>query len=255
MEKLFNLSGDVALITGGNGGLGLAFARGLVKQGCKVAVWGRNAEKNATAVAELREMGGDAEAFTCDVTHEEEIATAFIATIERFGHVSVCFANAGGGGFRGASHAVGREAWMNTIDLNLMSVVQTFSVVTQHLLTQQKPGKLIVTSSVAALMGTAGAAGYSTTKAAVKGLVQALAVELGAAGIQVNAILPGFIETEMSLSAGEEFQAACRRRSVIGRIGTLEDMEGIAVFLASRQSDFMTGQSVVLDGGHTIFPM
>lgn len=252
---MFDLSGDVALITGGNGGLGLAYGRGLVKCGAKVAIWGRDAEKNAAAVKELRAMGGNVEAFTCDVTDEAQITTAFDRTLERFEKVDSCFANAGGGGFRGLSHMTDRQTWLDTIDLNLMSVVQTWKPMTQHLMERKSGGKLIVTSSVAALMGTAGAAGYSTTKAAVRGLVQALAVELGQAGICVNAILPGFIETEMSTDTSQAFQDACRRRSVIGRIGQLEDMEGIAVYLASKQSDFMTGQSVVLDGGHTIFPM
>ena len=104
-------------------------------------------------------------------------------------------------------------------------------------------------------MGTGGAAGYSTTKAAVLGLVQGLSVELGRAGIRVNAILPGYIETEMSLNTPKEFQDAARRRAAIGRIGTLEDMEGVAVFLASKHSDFMTGQGIIMDGGHTIFPI
>jgi len=150
---------------------------------------------------------------------------------------------------------VGRKAWLDTIDLNLMGVVQTWAPVTQHLLGRKKGGKLIVTSSVAARLGAGGAAGYSTTKAATLGLVRALAVELGCAGIQVNALLPGYIETELSLQTSEDFQVACKRRSAIGRIGTLEDMEGIAVFLVSNHSDFMTGQSIVLDGGHTIYPM
>ena len=252
---MFDLSGDVAVVTGGNGGLGLAYGRGLVKSGSKVAIWGRNGEKNAAAVAELRAMGGDVEAFECDVTDEAQIASAFQQTLDRFEKVDSCFANAGGGGFRGMSHLTDRKVWLDTIDLNLMSVVQTWKPVTEHLLERKQGGKLVVTSSVAALLGTGGGAGYSTTKAAVLGLVQALAVELGQANIQVNAILPGFIETEMSLNTSQAFQDAARRRSASGQIGELEDMEGIAVFLASRHSRFMTGQSVVLDGGHMIYPM
>ncbi len=252
---MFDLTNKVALVTGGNGGLGLAYARGLVKCGAKVAVWGRNTDKNASAIAELRDMGGDVEAFACDVTDEDQIAEAFNATIERFEKVDSCFANAGGGGFRGMSHMTSREDWLSAIDLNLMSVVQTWKPITEHLLARGEGGRLIVTSSVAALVGTGGAAGYSTTKAAVIGLVQALALELGQAGIRVNAILPGFIETEMSLNTSEAFQEATRRRSAIGRIGTLEDMEGPAVFLASDHSDFMTGRCMILDGGHTIHPM
>ena len=252
---MFDLSGDVAIVTGGNGGLGLAFGRGLVKAGAKVAIWGRNAEKNAVAVAELKALGGDVDAFVCDVTDEAKVASAFAATLERFGHVDACFANAGGGGFRGMSHQTSRQDWLSAIDLNVMSVVHTWAPVTEHMLARGKGGRLIVTSSIAALMGTGGAAGYSTTKAAVNGLVKALALELGQAGIRVNAILPGFIETEMSLNTSQAFQDAARRRSAIGRIGTLEDMEGIAVFLTSKESDYMTGQTVVMDGGYTSHPM
>lgn len=252
---MFDLSGHTSIVTGGNGGVGLAFCRGLVKCGASVAIWGRNAEKNANAVAELKDLGGTAEAFVADVTKEDQIAAAFEATLARFGKVDSCFANAGGGGYRGFSHKTDRQAWLDTIDLNLMSVVQTWAPVTDHMMERGEGGKLIVTSSVAALMGTGGAAGYSTTKAAVLGLVQALAVELGRAGIRVNAVLPGFIETEMSLTTSQAFQDSARRRSAIGRIGKLEDMEGVAVFLASQHSDFMTGQGIVMDGGHTIFPM
>lgn len=252
---MFDLSETVTVVTGGNGGVGLAYCRGLVKCGSKVAIWGRNAEKNARAVEELRELGGDVDAFVCDVIDEAQVAQAFAATLERFGQVDNCFANAGGGGFKGFSHQTPRDTWLETIDLNLMSVVHTWRPVTEHLLERKAPGRLVVTSSAAALLGFGGAAGYSTTKQAVRGLVQALAVELGWAGIRVNAILPGFIETDMSLNTPQEFQDAARRRSAIGRIGELQDMEGVAVFLASKESDFMTGQSLLLDGGHTLHPM
>ena len=253
--SMFDLTGDVAIVTGGNGGVGLAFARGLVKCGAKVAIWGRNDAKNTSAVEELTALGGDVEAFKVDVTVPAQVEAAFQNTIDRFGKVDTCFANAGGGGFRGLSHKTDRQTWLDTIDLNLMSVVQTWAPVTDHLMKRGEGGRLIVTSSIAALMGTGGAAGYSTTKAAVLGLVQGLAVELGRAGIRVNAILPGYIETEMSLNTPKEFQDAARRRAAIGRIGTLEDMEGVAVFLASKHSDFMTGQGIIMDGGHTIFPI
>lgn len=252
---MFDLSNHVSLITGGNGGLGLAFARGIVKCGGAVAIWGRNAEKNAAAVAELRAMGGQAEAFQVDVIDQESVNKAFAATIKVFGQVDSCFANAGGGGFRGMSHQVGAQAWKDTIDLNLTSVINTFSPVTEHYLERKQGGKLIVTSSIAALMGIGGAAGYSTTKAAVMGLVKALAVELGRANIQANAILPGYVETEMSLDTPQAFRDSALRRSVLGRVGTFEDMEGLAIFLASKHSDYVTGESIVIDGGCSIFPM
>lgn len=251
---MFDLTGKIAIVTGGNGGLGLGYGRGLVKCGAKVAVWGRNQDKNANAVDELRSLGGEVEAFTCDVTKEADIATAFDRTLDQFGAVDACFANAGGGGYRGLSHQTSRTDWLSTIDLNLMSVVQTWAPVTDHMLERGKGGRLIVTSSIAAYLGTAGSAGYSTTKAAVLGLVRALALELGHAGIRVNAILPGFIETEMSAQA-PALREAAKRRTAIARMGELEDVEGIAVFLASQHSDFITGQSIVLDGGHTLHPL
>ncbi|MEM6319544.1 MAG: SDR family NAD(P)-dependent oxidoreductase [Bacteroidota bacterium] len=250
--ELFSLKGKVALVTGGNGGIGLAYAKGLIKAGAKVAIWGRNTTKNANAIKVLRDMGGDVADFVCDLTDSAEVDEAFSATMAHFGQVDVCFANAGGGGPRGMLHKTDDAAWESVLDLNLNSVVYTYRKVINQLLERKAPGKLIVTSSVAGLMGMGYAVGYSTTKAAVLGLTRSLAVELGRNNIQVNAILPGYIETEMSLDTPQSFKDAATRR--IGKAGQLEDMEGIAVYLASNASNFMTGQSIVLDGGHMIHP-
>ena len=251
---MFDLSDHVALVTGGNGGLGLAMAKGLAKAGASVAIWGRNADKNAAAIKELREQGADAEVFACDVTDVEQVNAAFAGTLERFGKVDSCFANAGGGS-SGMFHKMSEDQWSAAVDLNLTSVVNTYRPVIAHLLERGQGGKLIVTSSAAAIMGMPMGAGYSTTKAAVTGLTRSLAIELGQAKIQVNAILPGYIETEMSLNTPQVFRDACKRRAATGEVGQLEDMEGIAVYLASQQSNFMTGQSLVLDGGHSIHPL
>lgn len=253
--EFFNLEGKVALITGGNGGIGLAYAKGLVKAGAKVAIWGRNTTKNAAAIEVLKAIGGDAKDFACDITNSGQIDTAFAATMEHFGQVDICFANAGGGGPSGMLHSLPYEKWKDILDLNLNSVVYTYRKVITQLLERKAPGKLIVTSSVAGLVGTGYSAGYGTTKAAVLGLTRALAAELGRNRIQVNAILPGFIETEMTENAPTQFKEAMMRRNVAGKYGTLDQMEGVAVFLASSASDFMTGQNVVMDGGYTIHPM
>lgn len=254
-DKIFDLTGHVALITGGNGGLGLAMGKGLVKAGASVAIWGRNAEKNAAAVAALEAIGGTAQAFACDVTDRRSCADAFAATIAHFGKIDSCFANAGGSGARGPFHQLSPDDWQDAIGLNITSVVSTFQLAAAHWIERKAPGKLIVTSSIAAVLGLAMATPYSTTKAAVEGLIRALAIEYGRAGIQANAILPGFIETEMSTDTPQYFQDGCKRRAASGKIGQLEDMEGVAVFLASRESKFMTGQCLILDGGHTIFPL
>tara|TARA_B110000259_G_scaffold79708_1_gene93397 strand:- start:1020 stop:1778 length:759 start_codon:yes stop_codon:yes gene_type:complete len=252
---MFNLEGHVALVTGGNGGIGLAYARGLVKSGAAVAIWGRNPVKNKAAIEELRGLGGNVEAFACDVTNESMVNKTFADTIAHFGKVDSCFANAGGAGQSGFLHQLGSENWNQVMDLNVNSVVHTFRPMIAHLIERKAPGKLVVTSSIAALMGMGYQASYSATKAAVLGLVRGLAVELGASGITTNAILPGYVESDLTAAAPKAFKEGSAKRVCGGRLGRLDDMEGIAVFLASRHSDYMTGQTVVIDGGHTIFPL
>ncbi len=251
---MFDLSGHVALVTGGNGGLGLAMAKGLVKAGASVAIWGRNAQKNEDAIAALLGLGGDVEAFACEVTDASQIEAAFERTLSRFGKVDSCFANAGGSGPTGMLHKLSDDQWSGVMDLNLNSVVLTYKAAIAHMLERKQGGKLIATSSVAANLGMPFHAGYSTTKAALLGLTRSLAVELGRANIQVNAILPGYIATEMSIDTSQAFQDAAKRRSAAGEVGRLEDMEGIAVYLASTESRFMTGHGLVIDGGQSIFP-
>lgn len=252
---MFDLSGHVSLITGGNSGIGLAYAKGLVRSGARVAIWGRNQSKNDAALSELRALGGDAAAWVCDVKSAMDVEQVFAATIGHYGKIDSCFANAGGSGARGATHELTEDDWRDTTNLNVDSVFRTFQHAIQHFLERRAPGKLVVTSSIAAVLGIGNAAGYCATKAAVTGLVRALAVELGRQKIQVNAVLPGFIATEMSLQTPQHFQDAAKRRTCSGEIGSLEDMEGIAVYLASQNSNYMTGQSIVLDGGQSIFPM
>lgn len=253
---MFDLSGQVAVVTGGSAGLGLGMARGLAKAGADVAIWARDAARAQAACDELAALGpGKARAFSCDVTDPDAVDAAMAATLEQFGQVDSCFANAGGSGVRGPLLALGPDAWRKTMELNYHSVISTFRAAAGPMAARGTGGRLIATSSIAGLIGIPGGGGYSSSKAAVSGLVRALAIELAPAGITVNALLPGYIETEMSLDTPQAFRDACVRRAASGKLGTLEDMEGIAVFLASAQSRLMTGQSLVLDGGHTIFPM
>lgn len=253
MGAFFDLSGHVSVVTGGNTGLGLGMARGLAKAGANVAIWGRKADRNDAAAAEIARLGVDAAGFVCDVTKPDAVAEAMAATLERFGKIDSCFANAGGSGVVKPFAELSPEEWQYAVDLNLNSVVNTFQAAIRQYLSQGSGGKLVVTSSIAALLGIPGG-GYSATKVAVSGLIRSLAVEFAPAGIQANAILPGFIETEMSLNTPQAFQDACLRRTPSGKLGTLEDMEGIAVFLASGQSDLVTGQTIVIDGGQSVYP-
>lgn len=252
---MFNLTGHTALVTGGNAGLGLAMARGLARAGASVAIWGRDVARNAAAREDLASLGGDVADFACDVTDPAAVEAAMAATLERMGHIDSCFANAGGSGIRGPFLNLSAEDWRKTMDLNFTSVVCTFQAAVRHYLARGGGGRLIVTSSIAATMGIPMAGGYSASKSAAAALVRNLAVELAGAGIVANAILPGFIETAMSLDTPKAFQDAARRRTPSGQIGTLQDMEGIAVFLAAPESRLITGQSIVIDGGQSIFPM
>jgi NAD(P)-dependent dehydrogenase (short-subunit alcohol dehydrogenase family) len=249
---MFDLSDKVIVVTGGNGGLGLAMSKGLLKMGAKVAIWARNEEKNKAAARDINSVF--LKTYVCDVSSETEVLDTLEKTIKDFGKVDVCFANAGGAGVGGLFHKTSTEDWTKSIDLNLGTVVNTFKPIIAYFVRHKIAGKLIVTSSIAANLGVAYAAAYSTLKAAVLGLVRALAIELGPKNIQVNAILPGYIATEMSVETPQVFKDAVNRRFASGKLGTLEDMEGIAVFMASKHSDFMTGQAIVLDGGHSINP-
>ena len=248
---MFDLTGHVAVVTGGNRGLGLAMARGLLEGGAKVAIWSRDPVRNAAAVAQL---GEGAAGFTCDVTDEASVKGAMAETLAHFGRVDSMFANAGGSGVQKPFTALTAEDWNATFAINVGSVVTTFQEAVRHFKARGGGGKLVVTSSIAAVLGLP-FGGYSASKAAVSGLVRTLAVELGRFGITANAILPGYIPTEMSLDTPQAFRDAALRRSPAGAVGQPEDMAGIAVFLAARESSLINGQSIVIDGGHSIFPM
>lgn len=252
---MFDLSGKVAVVTGGNSGIGLAMAKGLAKAGADIAIWSRDEQKNTMAVNAIEKLGSKAQAYKTDVTDSTSVIASFEQTVKDFGHVDICIANAGGSGVRGYLHETSDATWNSIIDLNLNSVVNTFKPVIKHLIDRQAPGKLIINSSAAALLGTGFQASYATTKAAVVGLARSLAVELGPNNIQVNALLPGYVETEFASKAPQAFKDATLRRSCSKRHGSVEDMEGVAVFMSSSESDFMTGHALVMDGGATIYPL
>ena len=197
----------------------------------------------------------EADAFVCDLTDKAQEDEVFDATIQRFGQIDICFANAGVGGPRSMLYQLKEDEWQSVIDLNLNSVVYTYQNFFGQLLERKAPGKLIVISSIASFMGMGFASRYAATKAVVIGLTKAHAAELRRNNIQVNAILPGFIETDLKRNVPQHFKDAVVRRAVAGQMGTLDQMERVAVFLASSTSNFITGKNNVMDGGHTIHPM
>lgn len=258
--SLFDLSGRVAVVTGGNGGIGLGMARALAQAGCTVSIWGRNAEKNQAALASLTGSRGAVEARICDVTDRSSVDAAMQATLAAFGRVDGCFANAGiGGGGRQAFIERTEQQWREMFSTNLDGVFHVFQAAARHMTERANAGdpfgRLVATSSLASLFGTARNEHYAATKAAINALVRALAVELARYGITANAILPGWIRSEMTagLIGNDKFVANVMPRIPQRRFGEPEDFGGIAVYLMSRASSYHTADTLVIDGGYTAF--
>ena len=251
---MFDLHGHVALVTGGNQGIGLGLARGLARAGADVALWARHEEKNRAAVAELSAFGTRIEAFACDVSDESSVVEAMQATLALFGRVDSCFANAGMGVLsRFIETSV--DDWNRVMSVNLLGVFLTFRESARHMVERGGGGKLIAISSVGSIHGMPKQASYASSKAAVCALVRSLAVELARHDIQANALLPGWIETDMTQGV-RKYKAlndAILHRTPVKRWGTTEDLAGAAVYLASKASRFHTGDTVRVDGGYTVF--
>ncbi len=251
---MFDLSDKVALVTGGNSGIGLGFGRGLAKAGARVALWGRDAAKNDEAVAELEGLGAEAAGFVCDVTDEAAVTAATAATLERFGRIDACFANAG---FSIPAAFVETKLvdWNKVVQTNLTGSFLTFREVAKHMIERGGGGTLVATSSIVEICGAPRQVAYGATKAALSSMVRALAVELARHDIRANAILPGWIETPPmeALKAYKPLMDEVLHRTPARRMGSPADLEGIAVYLASDASRFHTGDVLRIDGGYMIF--
>lgn len=257
-KNLFDLTGKVALITGGNGGIGLGFAEGVAKQGADVCIWGRNTQKNSTALAQLTEFGTKVHTVCCDVVDEAAVEKAFAETLEVFGRVDSCFANAGVAR-SGRFEEFSTEDWRHVMDVNLDGLFYTLRCAAKHMKQRAEAGdpggRLIGTSSLGALMGMARVEAYGASKGAVISMMQALAVEYARWGVTANSILPGHIETAMTEEnyANEKFANAILPRIPARRWGDRSDFEGIAAYLMSDASSYHTGDSLLIDGGFFLY--
>ena len=250
---LFDLRGKAAIVTGGNGGIGLGMARGLARAGADIAIVGRNEAKSTAAVAELKRQGIRAIAVTADVTDKAAVADMVARTGSELGRIDILVNNAGIN-IRKPPHALEIEEWDSVIRTNLTSAFLC-SQAAYPVMKQAGGGKIINIGSMMSIFGASFAPAYAASKGGIVQFTRSCAVAWAADNIQANAVLPGWIDTDLTKRAREQVDGLHDRvlaRSPAARWGTSADFAGIAVFLASPASDFVTGTAIPVDGGYSI---
>lgn len=248
----FDLSGKVAAVTGGNGGIGLAMAEGLARAGASIMIIGRNSEKNNVAEGKLAALGVKASAFAADVTSEEDCAAAMAAAKDRFGRLDILINNAGTN-IRNVPHKLSLQDWRTVIDTNLSSAFICSNAA--YPLLSAEGGKIINIGSMLSIFGSSYGAAYAASKGGIVQLTKSQAVAWAPDNIQVNAILPGWINTDMTRQARIDVDGLHDRiqgRTPADRWGDPEDLAGVAVFLSAAASNFVTGTAIPVDGGFSV---
>jgi 2-deoxy-D-gluconate 3-dehydrogenase len=251
--SLFSLAGRVALVTGGNGGIGLGMARGLAEAGAAIAIAGRNAAKSEAAAADLAKLGVKTAVLSADVTDDAQCRKLVEDTVARLGRLDILVNNAGIN-IRKPAQDLSTVEWKEVVDTNLTSAF-TCSQAAYPAMKQAGGGKIINIGSMLSIFGAPFAPAYGASKGGVVQLTKALATGWAKDNIQVNAVLPGWIDTDLTRAARNEVRglnAMVLMRTPAGRWGEPRDLAGIAVFLASRASDFITGAAIPVDGGYSV---
>jgi 2-deoxy-D-gluconate 3-dehydrogenase len=255
MRTAFDLSGRVALVTGGNGGIGRGIALGLAEAGAAVAIFGRNQEKNDQVLAELKAIGVPALAVKIDLTDRSALEPAFRRVEAELGPVDILVNNAGNVSLSGGILQETPADWDSVIETHLNATFLVSKLAAASM-AKRKHGKIINMGSMYSYFGSGLIPSYSAAKGAIVQLTKSMAVELAPHGIQVNAVAPGWIETDMTAVVRTDGMKAMNdeivARTPAGRWGQSEEVAGTAVFLASRASDFITGETVRVDGGYAI---
>jgi 2-deoxy-D-gluconate 3-dehydrogenase len=252
ISALFDLTGRVAVVTGGNGGIGRGIALGLAEAGAAVAIFGRNEEKNQRVLSELKTIGVPSGSVKVDLTDRAGLEPALRRVESELGGISILVNNAGNVSLSGGILHEKPEDWDNVIETQLNAVFLLSKLVAKMML-RQKSGKIINIASMYSFFGSGLIPSYSAAKGAIVQLTKSMAIELAPHNIQVNAIAPGWIETDMTapvktMPLNDEILS----RTPAGRWGQAEEIAGTAVYLASRASDFVTGTTIRVDGGYAI---
>ena len=250
--SLFDLSGKVAIITGGNGGIGLGMARGLAGAGATVVIAARNEAKSGAAVKEIEGAGGKALAITTDVVVEDSVQGLVEDVVKQLGRVDILVNNAGTN-IRKLPQDLSTEEWRTVIDVNLTSAFICSKAVFPHL-KKAGGGKILNNGSMMSLFALPMVPAYAASKGGMVQLTKALATAWAPDNIQVNVFLPGWIDTDLTRGAREQIPGLHEKvlaRCPTGRWGEIDDFAGIAVFLASKASDFITGAVIAVDGGYS----
>jgi NAD(P)-dependent dehydrogenase (short-subunit alcohol dehydrogenase family) len=264
-KGMFDLSGKVALITGGNSGLGLGFARGIARQGGDVMIWSRNEARNRDAVDELRGLGVRAEARSVDVSSEDEVVRGVAETVAIFGRVDCAVANAGMFSSSGTFTDLSSAQYHELLNTNQHGAFYTLREAGRHMVTRAKAGdpggSMMICGSLSIFAGVPGMAHYGAAKGALVSIAKSAAVDLGPYGVRVNVVAPGYIKTGEATRASRgrapetsgppsAYDQGFIDSTPMGRVGYPDDFEGIAAYLASDAARFHTGDVIVIDGGY-----
>lgn len=255
MSALFDLTGHVALVTGANSGIGLAMAHGLAESGADVCIWGTNVDRNASAAEELARHGTRVHAVRCDVGDEDAVLSAFAETVDHFGRVDSCFANAGVRSPDIPFLQTSLDDFRYVTRVNLDGAFLTLRSAAQHMVERGGGGVLVGTSSVSAHHGTPAGQAYAATKAGLGAMMRSCAVELARYQINAHSVVVGWTETPLLSREmnNEAFQTHVIKRMPQRRWGDPSDFKRIAVYLAGGVGGFQTGDEVVIDGGYMVF--
>jgi len=249
--KLFDLTGKVAIVTGGNGGIGLGIARGLAQAGARIAIVGRNVEKSEAAARGLvDEIGSKPLVLSADVAQPKEVVRTVADVLKALGRIDILFNNAGIN-IRKQPQELSPEDWHKVLDVNLTGAFLMAQAV-YPTMKKAGGGKIINIGSMTSIFGAAFAAAYASSKGGIVQLSKSLALAWAADNIQVNALLPGWFETDLTNRARVEVPGLYERvlaRIPAGRWASPQDIAGTAVWLASRASDYVTGAAIAVDGG------